>query len=478
MKQVAAYLELVLTIDGDDFIYWHDYFVPNCANLNIPHDFSEEDVLNARNDFDELFEQKYPGKILGKDITFEELSEDVKIAYTVYNHEYYLLLFEQAKERFNLAWVEFIVPVEELPDNSMNVMYALDCLRDERIVDGNKYIQLGITVNHKIAEHKNEYEAWTTGETAKDFDVFDNEFGHDYALYKPLFINGRKLGLIGVEIDIPKLQKVILMQTLKMMLFIALILITAVVLLLFYIYKKYIFKLSSLKNNVRLYSEGKNAEIATAIEKNANGKDEISVLSMQVSSMIMELENYMRSLLETAKELRDTQQKADAMNELAIKDALTGIRNKTAYDTEVQNMDWLIAQGKAEFSIAMIDLNYLKRINDSFGHEQGNIAIKKLCYIVCHTFTHSPVFRIGGDEFVVIIKNDDYKNRLQLVKDFNITLEALEKDVKLEVWEKISAAIGMADFDKTIDANVANVFARADKAMYQRKKEMKAVRES
>ena len=194
--------------------------------------------------------------------------------------------------------------------------------------------------------------------------------------------------------------------------------------------------------------------------------------------MIMELENYMRNLLETAKELRDTQQKVDAVSELATKDALTGIRNKTAYDSEVAQMDWQIGEGTAEFAIAMIDLNYLKRINDTFGHEQGNIAIKKLCYIVCHVFTHSPVFRIGGDEFVAILKNDDYKNRVQLVKDFNKGLEDLAKDDKLEVWEKVSASIGLADFDKTIDHNVANVFARADKAMYQRKKEMKAVREN
>lgn len=163
---------------------------------------------------------------------------------------------------------------------------------------------------------------------------------------------------------------------------------------------------------------------------------------------------------------------------LAHKDTLKVPHGFTAYDTEVQALDWQIGQGNAEFSIAMIDLNYLKKINDTFGHEQGNIAIKKLCYIVCHTFTHSPVFRIGGDEFVAILKNDDYKNRVNLVEVFNRSLAELAKDDKLEVWEKVSAAIGIADFDMKIDANVANVFARADKAMYQRKKEMKAVRES
>lgn len=477
IKQVAAYLEKVLTIDGEDFVYWQEYFYPNTADLLVPLDFDEKTIFESRENYEKLFSEKYPGKVLGKDIAFSDLSEDVKRAYTVYKHEYYLEQFEQARSRFNLAYVEYIIP-EVLPDGmTLSCMYALDAMRDERIVDGKKYIELGITVDHKKEEHMHEWESWTAGKLPAGFDVFDNEYGKDYACYLPLFINGKKMGLIGVEVDILKVNKEILSGTIRQMLFIAFILIFAVALLLAFINRHYISKLSNLQKSVKLYSQGKNAEIVSEIEKNATGEDEISILAMQVSSMIMEIENYMRSLLETAKELRDTQQKADAMNELAVKDALTGIRNKTAYDKEVQLLDWQIGEGNAEFAIAMIDLNYLKRINDTFGHEQGNVAIKRLCYIVCHVFMHSPVFRIGGDEFVAILKNDDYTNRKGLVEDFNSILEQDSKDEELELWERVSAAIGVADFNPDIDSNVANVFARADKAMYQRKKEMKAVRE-
>ena len=474
IQQVASYLEEVLTADGNDFAYYQKYFLAHKDTLKVPHGFTAYDVQIAREKYEELFSQQYPGKIIGRNISFDELSDEVKEAYTVYKHEYYLNHFEQARIRFNLAYTEYIVP----ESRTNEVMYVLDVMRDERLVDGKKYIELGITVTHKPEEHLREWEAWNTGLRPSGFDTFHNEYGNDYAWYSPVFINGIKLGLIGVEVDIADVNFKILHNTVWQMLNIGLILVIAVIMVLFYIYKRYISKLYRLKESVKLYSQGKNAGVVTDIEKNAKGKDEISILAMQVSSMILELENYMRNLLETAKELRDTQQKADAMNELAIKDALTGIRNKTAYDTEVQALDWQIGQGNAEFSIAMIDLNYLKKINDTFGHEQGNIAIQKLCYIVCHTFTHSPVFRIGGDEFVAILKNDDYKNRVNLVEVFNRSLAELAKDDKLEVWEKVSAAIGIADFDMKIDANVANVFARADKAMYQRKKEMKAVRES
>ncbi|MBQ9452940.1 MAG: GGDEF domain-containing protein, partial [Desulfovibrio sp.] len=138
---------------------------------------------------------------------------------------------------------------------------------------------------------------------------------------------------------------------------------------------------------------------------------------------------------------------------------------------------WAIEDKSAQFGIAVIDLNFLKRINDTYGHEQGNITIRKLCHIVCTVFKHSPVFRIGGDEFAVILENDDYANAHDLEKQFNAVLEELAGDASLEQWERVSAAIGMAFFDAIKDDSVDNVFKRADKAMYARKKAMKGVRE-
>ena len=166
------------------------------------------------------------------------------------------------------------------------------------------------------------------------------------------------------------------------------------------------------------------------------------------------------------------------MDALANRDSLTGVRNKTAYDNEVRRLEWKVAEGKAVFAIAMIDLNFLKQINDNFGHEHGNAAIKKLCSLVCQIFKHSPVFRIGGDEFVVILEREDYKNLNDLRMSFNIQIEVISKNPDYEPWERISAALGIAVFDRSIDSSVQNVFDRADKAMYTRKKEMKAVREA
>ncbi|MCR5250582.1 MAG: diguanylate cyclase [Lachnospiraceae bacterium] len=124
----------------------------------------------------------------------------------------------------------------------------------------------------------------------------------------------------------------------------------------------------------------------------------------------------------------------------------------------------------------MVDLNFLKKTNDTYGHEKGNISIRRLCMLVCEVFEHSPVFRIGGDEFIVVLKNRDYRNVDNLIADFYRHLDEAQNDDTLKPWEQISAAIGYAKFDKTVDKTVDDVFKKADKAMYDRKVAMKAER--
>ena len=87
---------------------------------------------------------------------------------------------------------------------------------------------------------------------------------------------------------------------------------------------------------------------------------------------------------------------------------------------------------------------------------------------------HSPVFRIGGDEFAVILKGVDYDNVDNLIAEYYEQEDKMAKDETLESWEKISAAIGYSVFDKTVDNCVESVFERADAAMYEKKRQMKA----
>ena len=198
--------------------------------------------------------------------------------------------------------------------------------------------------------------------------------------------------------------------------------------------------------------------------------NEIKSLSDAVVKMTEDMREYVSEIIKAEK-------KAKNMQELANRDSLTGIRNKTAYDNEIKRLQTMIQNGEKKVGIAVVDLNYLKKINDAYGHENGNLAIRKLSAMICNIFSHSPVFRIGGDEFAVILRGADYDQYDQLKQRFDAEIEKMAEDKILEPWERVSAAIGAAFYDESLDDDISGLFRRADHEMYEQKKTMKAIRE-
>lgn len=127
----------------------------------------------------------------------------------------------------------------------------------------------------------------------------------------------------------------------------------------------------------------------------------------------------------------------------------------------------------AQFAVALFDANGLKNINVTYGHAAGNMFIISAAKYICNIFKHSPVFRIGGDEFVAILENEDYQNRAELYNTFYRQMSQVTVLLK-EQNLPISIALGIAEYDKDEDFLYENIFARADRAMYQKKKEMKS----
>ena len=200
-----------------------------------------------------------------------------------------------------------------------------------------------------------------------------------------------------------------------------------------------------------------------------------------LASAVVKLSKDMRDYLVNALDARDAayaaQKRANELSRQVTKDSLTGISNRHAYDAYVEKLKKRIElENFTSFAIAKVDMNYLKKINDEFGHDKGNLAIIRLCKIVCNTFKHSPVFRLGGDEFAVIVINEDYEYIDERMKEFKKIMEDLEKDGSLSPWEKVSAAVGWADYDPDKDNGIDGTFRRADERMYENKKEMKAQR--
>ncbi|MBR1658863.1 MAG: diguanylate cyclase [Oscillospiraceae bacterium] len=170
------------------------------------------------------------------------------------------------------------------------------------------------------------------------------------------------------------------------------------------------------------------------------------------------------------------------LNSRIYQDAMTGVKNKGAYELAAAKLDDSIraaanSGGKAPvFAVVMLDCNDLKTINDIHGHDKGDLYLQTACGLICDVFPHSPVFRVGGDEFTVLLQGDTVAASETLFQEFD--RRAAETNAGADQpWERISIAKGCAVYDPEKDADAEDVLARADEAMYENKRLLKAGRE-
>lgn len=156
--------------------------------------------------------------------------------------------------------------------------------------------------------------------------------------------------------------------------------------------------------------------------------------------------------------------------EQARRDELTGIKNKKAYKELEESVQANIDNGMdyLSFGLVVSDANNLKKINDTLGHAAGDEYIKASAKLLCDIFVHSPVFRIGGDEFVVFLCGNDFESRHELLDKLRGQVLDNQKNGTGPVL-----ACGMADFEPEKDTLVSQIFERADSEMYKNKKYLK-----
>lgn len=164
------------------------------------------------------------------------------------------------------------------------------------------------------------------------------------------------------------------------------------------------------------------------------------------------------------------QKQLESTLKIANTDSLTKVKSVAAYTDIVATLNNEINnKEKPEFAIIMCDVNDLKEANDRFGHEVGNLYLKNCCKLLCSVFSHSPVYRVGGDEFIVVVQGTDYIERRQKFQKLQEENTRSEKIVEY-MDGKASIAFGMADFDPVTDMEVSDVQSRADASMYLDKK--------
>ena len=193
------------------------------------------------------------------------------------------------------------------------------------------------------------------------------------------------------------------------------------------------------------------------------------VLAVIAAVMLVILILLLRNIRAEKKVLEEERLVKD-LNKRAFVDALTSVRNKGAYFDYIQELQNQLEEDKEkQFAVGVFDCDNLKYINDRYGHDKGDEYLKTACRLICHTFQHSPVFRIGGDEFTVILEGQDYENRDALVQQFEESKEEISATAD-DQWKEVHIAIGIAEFDPALDQTVYDTTRRADKIMYENKR--------
>lgn len=213
-------------------------------------------------------------------------------------------------------------------------------------------------------------------------------------------------------------------------------------------------------------------EMTKSLGKNKKNKKleacgiiELDTLSENFNNLSNELEERTRKLVESeAKRL---------LNEkLANTDALTNVYNRRFLEDFSNNYLKILKREKKKLSLLVIDIDDFKNINDTYGHEVGDIVIKDLVTRINNVIRENDILvRYGGDEFIILLPNSDISNAKKIgkkiIKNINLINELEEKKVNFSI------SVGAGEYKET-DTDIEAILRRADEALYKAKSDGKS----
>ena len=191
--------------------------------------------------------------------------------------------------------------------------------------------------------------------------------------------------------------------------------------------------------------------------------NEISILYKALVAAETDSANSITSFRKAEDQIHVMDERISKLGDLALRDEMTNVGNKAAFSGQISNI-----RDDDEYGIVLMDANNLKMINDTYGHGAGDEYIKGCCKILCDVFERSPVFRIGGDEFAVILKGKDYENRHELFEELKETFRRIWTEKENDPTHRFSGSVGMAD--STHCRSTRETIKTADENMYEDKK--------
>lgn len=299
------------------------------------------------------------------------------------------------------------------------------------------------------------------GTPAVDSVPYEDSWGKFYSAYSPVYDSqGEVAGIVAVDFSADWYENQIAVQTRTTVIICVLSLVIGALIVVLITeqsrkrYRQLYSQLNVLSDNIedlmREIGSGSPETEATPVDESRNGND-ISDLGEKILSMQETLHREIANV-----------------HRQAYVDALTSVRNKAAYLDAVKKLDEDIKKGTAKFSVAIFDINGLKDINDNYGHEFGDLALIDEADVVIKVFGKKYVYRIGGDEFIVVLPTDSSEEMDRLFKEADRVIEEGNRTPK-PYKNPLALSKGYAVYEKGKDTAYREVFKRADDRMYQDK---------
>lgn len=293
-----------------------------------------------------------------------------------------------------------------------------------------------------------------------------DRWGNFYSAYCPVFdSHGNIAGIVGVDFDAEWYDNQIRQYTWS----IAIVTTTSVLLggvvialITTRVRKKFTELndgLEELSSNVDLlmgemasYSGMETSVLPERSASSSSDVDEMEVLGGKIRNMQAEMGLYLEYL-----------------HSQAYTDALTQVGSSAAYHEVVNNLSDKIKDGTAAFWVIVFDINSLKQLNDTFGHECGDYYIQGAGHALKQGFDVENIFRIGGDEFAVVCEGLSQEQMDEGLSNVAEAIVAFNESTTYPV--QLTVSQGKAEFVPGEDASYEEVFGRADKIMYENKRE-------
>ncbi len=153
---------------------------------------------------------------------------------------------------------------------------------------------------------------------------------------------------------------------------------------------------------------------------------------------------------------------------MSVLDGLTGLYNRRQFEISIEQEFNRTKRHPADFSLAILDIDFFKKVNDTYGHQYGDYVLKTVADLMKQSFRKTDLlYRYGGEEMVIIMPETNIENALLPVQRLRKTVEDYDfeyNNVKSKVTVSVGLSMNYQDF-----TNASDILKSADNALYKAK---------